>query len=249
MDDDGTTSDAIDDATSCTLDGNVESCFGDDDATTSPSTTSYCFMSLGDTKENNDLKNELKNLSNKLERCYNSQVTFEHMLKNKRSFGDKSGIGFNKKQEQKKLSHFMCYRCHEKGHLANGCPNKKKSPQVQVMINKEDQVDDLKIMKKRTRRGGKANARKHHIHFHDAKMMSKNQDEKKKDIAHIKCYKCDILGHLASGCPNKLENKAQVSNEKQGNEEHQMSNEEKAQQKRRCYLCRERGHMAHSCPL
>jgi hypothetical protein len=28
-----------------------------------------------------------------------------------------------------------------------------------------------------------------------------------------------------------------------------MSNEEKAQSKRRCYSCRERGHMAHSCPL
>ena len=32
-------------------------------------------------KENNKLKNEVKNLSNKLERCYNSKVTFEHMLK------------------------------------------------------------------------------------------------------------------------------------------------------------------------
>ena len=30
-------------------------------------------------KENNELKNEVK-LSNKLERCYNSKVTFEHML-------------------------------------------------------------------------------------------------------------------------------------------------------------------------
>jgi hypothetical protein len=28
-----------------------------------------------------------------------------------------------------------------------------------------------------------------------------------------------------------------------------MSNEEKAQSKRKCYSCRERGHMAHSCPL
>jgi hypothetical protein len=60
-------------------------------------------------KENNELKREVKNLSNKLERCYNSQVTFKHMLNNKRSYGDKSGIGFNKskgkkmkKQEQKK---------------------------------------------------------------------------------------------------------------------------------------------------
>ena len=35
-------------------------------------------------KENNELKNEVKNLSNKLERCYNSKVTFEHMLKTQR---------------------------------------------------------------------------------------------------------------------------------------------------------------------
>ena len=28
-----------------------------------------------------------------------------------------------------------------------------------------------------------------------------------------------------------------------------MSNEEKAQSKRKCYSCQERGHMAHSCPL
>ena len=43
--------------------------------------------------------------------------------------------------------------------------------------------------------------------------------------------------------------KAQANYEKQGNEKHQMSKKEKAQQKRRCYLCRERGHMAYSCPL
>ena len=33
-------------------------------------------------KENNELNEQVKNLSNKLERCYNSKVTFEHMLKN-----------------------------------------------------------------------------------------------------------------------------------------------------------------------
>jgi len=79
--------------------------------------------------------------------------------------------------------------------------------------------------------------------------MSKSKIQEKNSYAHIKCFKCKNLGHLASGCPNKLEKKAQANQEKQGNEEHQMSNEEKAQQKRRCYSCRERGHMAHSCPL
>ena len=102
------------------------------------STSMSCETNL--LKENNELKREVKNLSNKLERCYNSKVTFEHMLNNKISYGDMSGIGFNKsmtkgerkrerkmkKQEQKGLSHFMCFKCHEMGHLANGCPNKEK---------------------------------------------------------------------------------------------------------------------------
>jgi hypothetical protein len=30
------------------------------------------------------------------------------------------------KQLQLKLSHSMCYRCHEAGHLANSCPNIEK---------------------------------------------------------------------------------------------------------------------------
>ena len=82
----------------------------------------------------------------------------------------------------------------------------------------------------------------------DAKMMSKNEDEKK-DYAHIKCFKCGNTGHFTSKCSTKLEKKAQAIHERQGNEKHHMSKEEKAQAKRKCYSCRERGHMAHSCPL
>ena len=68
------------------------------------------------------------------------------------------------------------------------------------------------------------------MYIQDAKMMSKNKiQEKMKEVAHIKCHSSATLGHLALGCPNKFE--------------------KKAQQKRRCYLCREKGHMAYSCPL
>ena len=41
----------------------------------------------------------------------------------------------------------------------------------------------------------------------DAKMMSKNQSEKKY-YAHIKCYECEDMGHFALKCPTKLEKKA-----------------------------------------
>ena len=48
----------------------------------------------------------------------------------------------------------------------------------------------------------------------DAKKVSKNKEEKVKEVAHIKCHSCDELGHLALGCPNKLEKKAQANKEK-----------------------------------
>ena len=43
-------------------------------------------------KENNELKNEVKKLSNKLERCYNSKVTFEHMLKTQRNLVTRAAL-------------------------------------------------------------------------------------------------------------------------------------------------------------
>jgi cytochrome c553 len=95
-------------------------------------------------KENNELKNKVKKLCNKLERCYNSKVTFEHVLKTQRNYGDKCGLGFKKKMtkverkrerkmkklQQRKLFHTMCYRCHEAGHLTNGCPNIEKLKKI-----------------------------------------------------------------------------------------------------------------------
>jgi cytochrome c553 len=102
----------------------------------------------------------VKKLSNKLKRCYNSKVTFEHMLKTQRNFGDKSGLGFErkmtkgerkrakklKKQLQLKLSHSMCYWCHEAGHLENGCPNIEKLKKMK----KEERLKHVKCFKCRT---------------------------------------------------------------------------------------------------
>ncbi|OQU81357.1 hypothetical protein SORBI_3006G047350 [Sorghum bicolor] len=233
-------------------------------------------------KENNELKNEVKNLSNKLERCYYSKVTFEHILKTQRIYGDKCGLGFKKKmtkgkrkQEREKLSHFMCYRCHEMGHLANGCPNKEKLKK----IKEEERLKHVKCFKCRT--WG------HLTSMCPTKQLVKQQEEpqpkpqveqEKKPQTQVKFnHHGDLMmkkkktrrggrarhpmqiqdakmmskddGHFASRCPTKLEKKAQATLKRQGNEKQHMRKKEKAQSKRSCYLCRERGHMAHSCPL
>ena len=60
------------------------------------------------------------------------------------------------------------------------------------------------------------------MQIQDAKMMSKNED-KKKDYAHIKCFKCGNMRHFACKCPTKLEKKAQAIHERQGNGKHNMS--------------------------
>ena len=52
-------------------------CFSQLDAC---STSMSCETNL--LKENNKFKREVKNLLAKIERCYNSKVTFEHILKN-----------------------------------------------------------------------------------------------------------------------------------------------------------------------
>ena len=67
------------------------------------------------------------------------------------------------------------------------------------------------IKKKKTRRGRKARQRAMRPRMNqDAKQISKNKEEKIEKIAHMRCYSCDTLGHLALGCPNKLEKKAQA---------------------------------------
>ncbi|OQU79021.1 hypothetical protein SORBI_3008G088827 [Sorghum bicolor] len=217
------------------------------------STSMSCETNL--LKENNELNEQVKNLSNKLERCYNSKVTFEHILKTQRNYGDKCGLGFKKKmtkgerkQEkrmkkllQKKLSHTMCYRCHEAGHLANGCPNIEKLKKMK----EEERLKHVKCFKCRTWGHLTSMCPTKQLVKHQAKPQPKPQVEQEKkpqvqvkiyhedgDLSHIKCFQCKNDGHFASKCPTKLEKKAQATLKRQGNEKQHMSMEEKAQSKR-----------------
>ncbi|KXG20180.2 hypothetical protein SORBI_3010G165975 [Sorghum bicolor] len=129
---------SCDDLLSMPCSSNIDAC----------STSMSCETNL--LKENNELNEQVKNLSNKLERCYYSKVTFENILKTQRNYGDKCGLGFKKKmtkgerkQEKRKLSHFMCYQCHEVGHLANSCPNKEKLKK----IKEEERLKHVKCFK------------------------------------------------------------------------------------------------------
>ena len=64
------------------------------------STSMSCETNL--LKENNELKSQVKYLSNKIERWTKSRVTIESIIKNQRSFGDMSGIGSNKSKAKGK---------------------------------------------------------------------------------------------------------------------------------------------------
>jgi RNase P subunit RPR2 len=101
----------------------------------------------------------------------------------------------------------------------------EETPQEQVKINHKDGGDLMIKKKRKTRRGGKT---RHLMLVQGAKMMSKNEDEKKA-YAHIKCFKCGDMRHFASKYPTKLEKKVQVIHERQGNRKHHMGKEEMVQ--------------------
>ncbi|KAG0543855.1 hypothetical protein BDA96_02G224800 [Sorghum bicolor] len=208
------------------------------------STSMSCETNL--LKENNELKNEVKNLSNKLERCYYSKVTFEHVLKTQRNYGDKCGLGFKKKmtkgkrkQEKRKLSHFMCYRCHEVGHLANDFPNKEKLKKMK----EEERLKHVKCFKCRTWGHLTSMCPTKQLVKHQAKPQQKPQvEQEKKPQAQVKIY------HEDGGDMGMMKKKTRRGG--------RQSRSSKDLSLIKCFECKNDGHfasrwdmLAHSCPL
>ena len=94
-------------------------------------------------EENNESNDEVKNLSNKVDRHVIAKVTHKQMMESHKNYGNMNGIVYNntnikckrwgkktyeremRRLEEEKLSHYMCFKCHKMGHLASSCLSKK----------------------------------------------------------------------------------------------------------------------------
>ena len=65
------------------------------------------------------------------------------------------------------------------------------------------------------------------------KDMSKSQDKK---MAHVKFFKCSSMGHYASMCSNKVDDKTTLPKKKT------------RRRNRKCYGCNEKRHEIALCP-
>ncbi|OQU76419.1 hypothetical protein SORBI_3010G144050 [Sorghum bicolor] len=221
------------------------------------STSMSCETNL--LKVNNELNEQVKNLSNKLERNYGDKCG--HGFKKKMTKGERKQEKRMKKLLQKKLSHTMCYRYHEVGHLANGCPIKEKLKKMK----EEERLKHVKCFKCRTWGHLTSMCPTKQLVKHQVKPQPKPQVRQEKtpqeqikinrdgDDLIMKKKKTRRGGRARH--PMQIQDAKMMRKddghclERQGNEKQHMSKEEKAQSKRSCYLCRKRGHMAHSCPL
>ncbi|KAG0532768.1 hypothetical protein BDA96_04G135600 [Sorghum bicolor] len=203
-------------------------------------------------KENNKLNEQVKNLSNKLERCYNSRVTFEHILKTQRNYGDKCGLGFKKKmtkgerkQEKRKLSHFMCYRCHEMGHLANGCPNKEKLKK----IKEEERLKHVKCFKCRT--WGHLTSMcptKQLVKQHEEPQPKPQVEQEKTSQAQVKNYHDGddlIMKKKKTRRGGRARHLMQIEDAKMMSKN---EDKKKAFAHIKCFECKDDGHFASRCP-
>ncbi|OQU84963.1 hypothetical protein SORBI_3004G150650 [Sorghum bicolor] len=221
------------------------------------STSMSCETNL--LKENNKLNEQVKNLSNKLERCYNSKVTFEHILKTQRNYGDKCGLGFKKKMtkgerkqenrikklHQKKLSHTMCYRCREAGHHANGCPNIKKLKKMK----EEERLKHVKCFKCHTWGHLTSMCPTKQLVKQQVKPQPKPQVEQEKTPqAQVKIYHDGddlIMKKKKTRRGGKARHPMQIQDAKMMSKN---QDKKKAYAHIMCFECKNEGHFASRCP-
>ncbi|KAG0517602.1 hypothetical protein BDA96_09G103600 [Sorghum bicolor] len=194
------------------------------------STSMSCETNL--LRENNDLNEQVKKLSNKLERNY----------------GDKCGLGFKKKMtkgerkqekrikklHQKKLSHTMCYRCREVGHLANGCPNIKKLKKMK----EEERLKHVKCFKCCT--WG------HLISMCPTKQLVKQQvkPQPKPQVEQEKTPQAQVkINHHGDDLMMKKKKTRRDAKMMSKNQD-----KKKAYTHIKCFVCKNDGHFASKCP-
>ncbi|KAG0520315.1 hypothetical protein BDA96_08G063700 [Sorghum bicolor] len=194
------------------------------------STSMSCKTNL--LKENNKLNEQVKNLSNKLERCYYSKVTFENILKTQRNY------------EKRKLFHFMCYRCHEVGHLANGCPNKEKLKK----IKEEERLKHVKCFKCRTWGHLTSMCRTKQLVKQQEEPQPKPQVEQaKKPQAQVKFNHHDdlMMKKKKTRRGGRARHPMQIQDAKMMSKN---QDKKKAYAHIKCFECKNDGHFASKCP-
>ena len=187
-------------------------------------------------EENKKLKAQVSSLKNDLDRSYKGKATLDEILSKQICLQDKSGIGFTpkKKKENSKMRHnarhtknIKCLNCHEKGHIASVCPNKKNdkgglgltAKKKVKSIPKQDrkQVNNIKCF------GCKKNGHIASVCPNQKDVKSRHSKKRQAGIEQDKktsrgsksptCYNCREKGHFSKECPKGITPKPIIYND------------------------------------
>src|SRR4051812_35969140 len=123
-----------------------------------------------------------------------------------------------------KVTTKCCYSCGEEGHISSDSPKKRERFPTFVVKYEEHELQELLALERTKKKKNKSQENKQET------MIPK----KKKDISQVMCHKCKELGHYASHCPEKKEDKTR----KPMRDINLVT----------CFKCGNKGHYANNCP-